>query len=114
MFADETASRARAIHNHRERILMRKRTTLDDSTEPEEGEGSATRRFEPRSQHASPESDLVACPSITLPIDSHFDEDTKPLEEKPLVVDGVFGVDWFQLAACVDWTPEISSPHFET
>lgn len=94
---------------------MRQGTAMNDSKQPakSEAKASATRRFEPRSQDASPSPELVACSSITLPINSQREGKANGNDDNWDHLSGVTSIDWFQLAACVVWDGLKSKHWFE-
>jgi len=90
---------------------MRKRTDMDDSNQKptSEAQASGPRRLEPRDQDASPSPRPVACSSFTLPINSQIKIRNNQWES----LSGTAGIDWFQLAACIDWNSAVSEKAFQ-
>lgn len=91
---------------------MRKQTGSNDNKGEvsSEAKTAATRRPEPRSETSSHSS--VACSSITLPLNSQMRGMTTNVEQEWDHINGVTGIDWFQLASCVVWDEKKSAVWF--
>ena len=90
---------------------MRKSHSTDDSETPPECEAKA---YDPPApvppdHYASQSLDVVACSSLTLP-SNRKEKETDSAEGD---ISGKLGIDWFEIAAVIDWDSEISKVAFE-